>query len=38
MYREPIQKTPIVMGFRDLVNLRLDHVKAYNSERHYTDT
>ena len=35
---EPIQKTQIVMGFRDLVNLRLDHVKAYNSERHYTDT
>ncbi|MFZ5571288.1 MAG: tyrosine-type recombinase/integrase [Thermodesulfobacteriota bacterium] len=23
--------------FLDLVNLRLDHVKAYNSKRHYTD-
>jgi len=25
------------MGFLELVNKRLDHVKAYNSERHYTD-
>ena len=25
------------MAFSDLVNKRLDHVKAYNSERHYTD-
>ena len=29
--------TPIDMGFLDLVNARLDYVKAYNSERHYTD-
>lgn len=25
------------MAFLDLVNERLDHVKAYNSERHYMD-
>ena len=25
------------MAFLDLVNMRLDYVKAYNSERHYTD-
>jgi len=25
------------MAFLDLVNRRLDHVKAYNSDRHYTD-
>ena len=25
------------MDFLELVNKRLDHVKAYNSERHYTD-
>ena len=35
---ELTRKTPIAMGFRELVNQRLDHVKAYNSERHYTDT
>ena len=29
--------TPIDMDFLDLVNARLDYVKAYNSERHYTD-
>ena len=28
---------PIVMDFLTLVNKRLDHVKAYNSERHYSD-
>ena len=30
-----IQETPIDMGFLELVNRRLDHVKAYNSDRHY---
>ena len=30
-------ETPIDMVFLDLVNCRLDYVKAYNSERHYTD-
>ena len=30
-------QTPTDMGFLDLVNRRLDHVKAYNSERHYGD-
>jgi integrase len=25
------------MAFLDLINKRLDHVKAYNSERHYSD-
>jgi integrase len=29
--------TPTAMGFLELVNRRLDHVKAYNSKRHYTD-
>jgi integrase len=29
--------TPIDIPFLELVNRRLDHVKAYNSERHYTD-
>ena len=33
---KPLQETPIDMAFFDLVNLRLDHVKAYNSESHYT--
>ena len=28
---------PTDMAFLDLVNHRLDYVKAYNSERHYTD-
>jgi integrase len=32
-----IVQEPTVTGFLELVNLRLDHVKAYNSERHYTD-
>lgn len=30
-------QTPTDMVFLDLVNYRLDHVKAYNSERHYRD-
>jgi integrase len=30
--------TPIAMGFSELVNLRLDHIKAYNSPKHYQDT
>jgi integrase len=35
---EPMMEmTPTAMGFLDLVNRRLDHVKAYNSKRHYTD-
>jgi len=33
----PVAEIPTDMAFLDLVNLRLDHVKAYNSERHYTD-
>jgi integrase len=32
-----VEKTPTAMGFLELANRRLDHVKAYNSERHYTD-
>ncbi len=32
-----IQETPIDTGFLDLVNLKLDHVKAYNSKTHYRD-
>lgn len=31
------EKIQIDMAFLDLINRRLDHVKAYNSERHYTD-
>ena len=31
------KEMPIVMGFLDLVNRRLDHVKAYNSASHYRD-
>lgn len=32
-----LETTPTAMDFLELVNLRLDHVKAYNSKRHYTD-
>ena len=34
---QPEIQTPIDMVFLDLVNLRLDHVKAYNSSSHYRD-
>jgi integrase len=37
---EPVaapKETPTGMGFLELVNLRLDHVKAYNSDAHYSD-
>jgi len=35
---EPVvRSTPTAMAFLELVNRRLDHVKAYNSKRHYTD-
>ena len=33
----PVQETPTDMGFLELVNLRLDHVKAYHSARHYQE-
>ena len=33
----PKEETPTDMGFLELVNRRLDHVKAYNSEGHYRD-
>lgn len=32
---KPDTETPIDMAFLDLVNLRLDHVKAYNSDEHF---
>lgn len=32
-----IEETPTDTTFLDLVNLRLDHVKAYNSESHYEE-
>ena len=32
---KPVQVEPIDMAFLDLVNLRLDYVKAYNSDEHY---
>jgi integrase len=31
------EKTPTDMAFLELVNRRLDYIKAYNSERYYTD-
>lgn len=31
-------ETPTDMGFKELLNRRLDHVKAYRSERHYTES
>jgi integrase len=31
------KEIPTAMGFLELVNKRLDHVKAYNSESHYRD-
>lgn len=34
---EAISKTRTDMGFLELVNKKLDHVKAYNSECHYRD-
>ena len=33
----PVVKIPIDMELLELINRRLDHVKAYNSVRHYTD-
>lgn len=33
----PVTEIPTVMGFLELVNKRLDHVKAYHSESHYRD-
>ena len=33
--QNPKQETPTVMGFLELVNRRLDHVKVYNSTSHY---
>ncbi len=35
--KNPKPETVTDMDFLDLVNLRLDHVKAYNSKRHYQD-
>ena len=32
---KPVSEEQIDMAFLDLANLRLDHVKAYNSESHY---
>lgn len=33
----PIQETKTDMVFLELINVRLDYVKAYNSEHHYQD-
>ena len=35
---KPVEKTSTDMAFLELVNRRLDHVKAYNSVRHYKDS
>ena len=35
--KNPKPETATDMAFLDLVNLRLDHVKVYNSKRHYQD-
>ncbi len=32
---KPVQEMPTDITFLDLVNLRLDHVKAYNSDEHF---
>ena len=32
---KPVAEIPTDMAFLDLMNLRLDHVKAYNSQSHY---
>jgi integrase len=34
----PVPKTPTDMAFFNLVNKRLDHLQAYNSESHYRET
>jgi len=34
---KPVVTTPTDMAFLDLINRRLDHVKAYNSKRHYRE-
>ena len=34
----PSLETPTDMGFLELVNRRLDHVKSYNSAKHYNDS
>ena len=34
---ETSEETPTDMVFLELVNRRLDHVKAYNAERHYQE-
>ena len=33
--QKPVETTPTDITFLDLVNRRLDHVKAYNSESYY---
>ena len=33
----PVVETPTDMAFLELVNLRLDYVKAYKSEKYYVD-
>ncbi len=33
----PLEETPTAITFLDLVNLRLDYVKAYNSDSHFRD-
>jgi integrase len=35
--KKPPQPTPTDMGFLELVNRRLDHMKAYKSEKYYAD-
>ena len=34
---QPPPKVPTDMGFLELVNRRLDHIEAYNSNHHYVD-
>ncbi len=35
---KPVEKTSTDMAFLDLVNRRLDHIKAHNSDCHYEDS
>lgn len=34
----PPKPKPTAMGFLELLNKRLDHVKAYNTDQHYKDS
>ena len=35
--KRPVTQMQTDISFLDLINLRLDHVKIYNSKKHYED-